>query len=512
MLNYWFVSRPKRKLDSIPELLSGIAEVVLNQQWTGMRETHLLLEKTLEDTGLKRIGERRDQSGSGGRTYLAWLKSLGLLFTQESTGLIQFTLAGEALLEGKPPLPILKKQVLLYQFPSSYSVGAKVQIASRFKVHPFWVILRLLSDTRIKYLSQEEIALILCCECINDGDTTYENMVRRILASRSDPALLASVDYSTLYGTSAASLNDIANTMLNWLEYTQLICRSKGASDSIIHIQPERQSEVYEIIRQPLRFIDRPEDEEYFQRKYGIDPEHNKDTRNLLATRTVTDTILAERKIKTAFLTLAARKPIFSVKSDIIEQIANATGYSNMLVEDTLLKNYAKGAIGSFLTSYYQMAFSGRNKATDFELATTDLFHSVLGFESYHVGPIGLTPDVEIISSKDGFQGIIDNKAYSEYTISNDHRNRMIHNYIKGIANYQKSNQPLAFFTYIAGGFSKNIDQQLQSITAETSINGSAMSVVRMIDLIERHQQTPYAHCQLKDIFSVGRQISITDL
>ena len=69
MLNYWWVTRPKRKLDSVPEVLATFAEISLNQSWSGQRDTHMSFEDALEQAGLKRVGLRRDQSGSGGRTY-----------------------------------------------------------------------------------------------------------------------------------------------------------------------------------------------------------------------------------------------------------------------------------------------------------------------------------------------------------------------------------------------------------------------------------------------------------
>ena len=37
------------------------------------------------------------------------------------------------------------------------------------------------------------------------------------------------------------------------------------------------------------------------------------------------------------------------------------------------------------------------------------------------------------ISNDDGYQAIIDNKAYSKYSISGDHHNRMVHNYIENM-------------------------------------------------------------------------------
>ena len=47
--------------------------------------SHLSFEDELEQKGLKRKGDRWDQGGGGGRTYLAWLQSLGLVFYYGAT-------------------------------------------------------------------------------------------------------------------------------------------------------------------------------------------------------------------------------------------------------------------------------------------------------------------------------------------------------------------------------------------------------------------------------------------
>lgn len=54
MSNYWWVTRPKRKLNSVPEVLSTFAEMSLNQQWAGQKTSQLSLEEALEKSGLKR--------------------------------------------------------------------------------------------------------------------------------------------------------------------------------------------------------------------------------------------------------------------------------------------------------------------------------------------------------------------------------------------------------------------------------------------------------------------------
>ena len=51
MLNYWWVTRPKRKLNSVPEVLATFADLSLNQAWGGQRESHLADEDALEAAG-----------------------------------------------------------------------------------------------------------------------------------------------------------------------------------------------------------------------------------------------------------------------------------------------------------------------------------------------------------------------------------------------------------------------------------------------------------------------------
>ena len=116
-----------------------------------------------------------------------------------------------------------------------------------------------------------------------------------------------------------------------------------------------------------------------------------------------------------------------------------------------------------------------------------------------------------VLSDVDGYSAIIDNKAYSKYTINNDHHNRMVHNYIGNLSNYYDGTYPLAFFSYIAGGFGTNINKQLRAITDETGIKGSAMNVSNMIELIKRYDTCNYNHSTIREIFSVGRQILYSD-
>lgn len=510
MLNYWWVTRPKRKLNSVPEVLSTFAELSLNQQWEGQKLSHLSLEEALENAGLKRQGERRDQGGGGARTYKAWLASLGLIFTQESTKQIKLTLAGEAIMNGDSPIDVLKGQVIKYQFPSSFSVSRGVDVSRRFQIHPFVFLLRLLMDERILYLQTEEIANIVIVEAEDESDKCYAYIVERILAYRNYGKDILPDNFDELYGVKAGSTNlsDVANTMMNWLDYTQMTYREKGK----IYVVPEHRAEIQEIIQHKFSLIDRPENQEYFQRKYGIDPKHKKDTRNLTNTKTITAQMLAEQQISKAYIGLSLERPITHINARIVELIVESTGIKEPFVIEVLQRKYPNGSVGAFMTKYYEMAFKGRDEAIEFEKATVELFKDVFKFKVEHVGPIGLTPDVLIESEENQFAGIIDNKAYSQYSISNDHHNRMVYNYIKGFSNYYNGNNPLVFFVYIAGGFSPNINSQIKSIMDETGVAGSCINVHNMIELVKRSEKRKYTHMDLKNLFSVNRQILLSDL
>ena len=309
-------------------------------------------------------------------------------------------------------------------------------------------------------------------------------------------------------------MNPLSRQLPVFLFYQVHLGFRKFCLDSWVHykqvrILDEKTSEVEEILYSSPSFIDRPEQQEVFQRKYGLDPKHKKDMRNLTETKTITANIIAEQKIKQAFISESLKTPIGKITTDLIDRIAEKTGFEGMVVEVALLKLYPHGAIGSFMSEYFEMAFRGRDNAIEFELATVELFKNAFGFEAKHVGPIGLSPDVFILSDESKYIGIIDNKAYSKYTISNDHRNRMIHNYIN---TYSKGKYPLAFFSYISGGFGKNIDAQIKDIVTETAIHGSAISVSNVIKLVDNYGKNGYDHSKIKDIFSLDRQILLADI
>ena len=240
----------------------------------------MAFEQALEEEGLKRPGERKDQRGGGGRTYYAWLFSLGLVFTEEKTGQTRLTLAGEAIVAGKNPVETLSNQVIKYQIPSPFSLSpssSKTRVTNRFSIRPFRFLLTLLLDERLEgYITQEELARVIAVEATDETQETYESVVERVLNYRENGISSLSETFFSDYAPSTGKVNvmhpyshldDLANTLINWLEYTQLIVRSSGA----FSLAPDKTETVNNILNDGSVMIDKPEFQESFQRRYGLD-------------------------------------------------------------------------------------------------------------------------------------------------------------------------------------------------------------------------------------------------
>lgn len=514
MINYWWVTRPKRSLSPVPEVLGLVTCEFLDKQWRGSHSAHLDYEAELEQNGLKRKGDRRDQGGGGGRTYLAWLQSLGLVFYHGKDKILKPTLAGDALLQGKSPTEVLTRQVLNYQFPSAFSLGRNVQVASRFKIRPFRFLLRLLLDTRIEEkISEEEIAKIVAVEAENESDKCYEHVVSRILEFREKGDACLPSNFDSLYSSTRSkkpleNLIAVANTMANWLSYTQFVSRE----GDVMTIPVDKRDSVLLALQNDAGLIKCPQNHENFQRQYGLDPWHHKDTRNMAGTSNVTSMQIGAFKIQQTLLRIATQKPINTISASIVNDVSEATGYNKDFVEDTLYKIFPAGALESFYSAYTQMAVNGLEDCISFEKATAQLFDTIFGFKTKHVGQVGLSPDVLIVSDDGGYQAIVDNKAYQQYSITNDHKNRMCVNYINDLAHYSDCAYPLVFFSYIAGGFVSNISAQISNIAKETGVHGSAISASTLVSLCKMHSSEKYSHSDLRQLFSVDRRINITDI
>lgn len=143
---------------------------------------------------------------------------------------------------GDSPVDVLINQTLKYQFPSSFSLGRGVQVAERFKIRSFRFLLKLLDDSKISYLTEEEIAKIVVTEAENESDKCFNYIVDRIIQFRNFGDNCLEEDFFQKYQSSKGEVNpeypyshltDLANTIINWLEYTQLAKREDGKVETL---------------------------------------------------------------------------------------------------------------------------------------------------------------------------------------------------------------------------------------------------------------------------------------
>lgn len=222
---------------------------------------------------------------------------------------------------------------------------------------------------------------------------------------------------------------------------------------------------------------------------------------------------MEEARIRSEYVLLSLRTPITGVTNDLVLRIANNTGIDEITIERYLLQNFPRGDVSNFFSSYKELANMGRPGASEFELATCELFRNIFHMEAEHVGPKGNTPDVLVKSEELGFCGIIDNKSYSNgYSISGNHKRVMEMEYIHNYRSYGHTELPLAFFSYIGGSFGSSINSQIMQIVSDTGVNGSAMPVDILISIAQDYIENEYDHAFIKRVFSVGREVRLSDI
>lgn len=503
--NHWFVSRQKRKLTSILQALVAYSDICVGKKWD--KELQLELEDVLGGRDITEHGtlraRRAGQGGGGTRTLFKQMKDLGLVFLENDNRTCRLTLIGESLVRGDISfVDAMRLQLQRYQYPSAAVWKGSGSVDHSFKVHPFQFMFRLLRDPRLEnVLTMEEMYGIVIHRAVSDSTRTFEDVVNRILHYRQfHDGLIAD--------TGTKTYSNIANTFFNYISLTQYTDRGQKT----ISIRSGKEASVDAFIETQPSFIQHPELTENYLRSYGRG-RAAMDRRNFYRDHTLSQRELNAARIRREYVLLALRTPITGITTDIIQTVTHNTGVDERTVERFLIENYPHGNIDDFFLSYKELAHMGTDGARDFELATCEMFRKIFHMNATHVGPIGNTPDVFVESIEGDFCGIIDSKAYKNgYSISGNHRRVMEDVYIPTYRVYGNTSKPLAFFTYIAGSFGNNINSQLNRIVKDTGVNGSAMPVDLFINLAQDYADNGYDHNDLKRIFSVNREVQLSDI
>lgn len=514
--NYWMFTRPQRKLYRLPLTVSALHEAAGETEWSGNRERHIAFEELLEREGIKRPGQRRDGTGSGGRTHATLVRSLGLAFDSAETGQLELTLAGLALAEGERPTEILKHQVMRFQYPSSYSVSRNVNISERFKLRPFVLLLRLLLHPKLEgYLGQDEVALIVIVEGTGDSPKDADRIAELICDYRENG--IDQQAYTERYGTKSDTFesvhkkfSDVANTAFNWMEMVGVIERVQRT----LQVSPGAVEEVQSILNNYgiYRLIPHEYDADRFQRSYGLTPGKTKDTRNLSQTKTVTHAEFVGRRVTTILTRWSSTELLVDgATPDIVARLVEETGYSYSEVEAA-----AKRVLGtdrtldSFLSHYQSLVFSDDKAAPrNFERATAEIFNRVFGLDAHCVGQAGREPDV-VVTKKDEWRGIVDTKAYSgEYSLPSEHE-RAMREYVETYR--ARPGAPLRFWVFIAGAVSKGAKHRVRQLADRVDSPGAVIGMLAWTEMIRLAQNGKIDAERMAELFESNNELTVGEV
>lgn len=506
---HWFISRQKRQLTQILPALICFNDICEGEVWRGNTALQLKFEDAIAERSITKHGTlraRRVSTGGGGiRTLFTQMKDLGLVFIEEDNGKAHLTLIAEELIKANITfVDAMRIQLSRFQYPSATRWDGSGAVDKTIKVHPFLFMFRLLRDSRLDgFITMAEMKLIIIHEAISDSDKCFNSVVNSILHFRN-----TGNNANGIKDTATGKYSNIANTFFNYIELTQYVDRGYAR----ILTRAGKEGDIDNLIASPTKFILHPEIQENYQRAYGTGTS-TKDLRSFSDKKSFNRKELEEARIKSEYALLRLQTPIIGVDKEVVEAIAKKTGIKDNTIESFLLKNFPHGSIDDFFLTYKDYAYGGRKYATEFELATVEIFRKIFGMTAKHVGPIGNTPDVFVESDIERYCGIIDNKAYENgYSVSGDHKRRMIDVYIPNVKEYADAKYPLKFFSYISTDFGKNINEQIKAITDETKVNGSAMPVDLMIDFAQDYTTKKYSHRNVLEVFSINRKIGLADV
>lgn len=147
---------PKYHLDALKAL--RITTNNFKEIWIGNRTLHKKYEMQLVSQGIKR--DNISDSGSGGRTWVAMLRTFGYVYIDTYTKKLIPTKVGSALLQGKKIRENVTKQILNLQIPNAYFLSSsfRPKFEDTFRIRPARFLIKLANQLELNfYLTKEEI-------------------------------------------------------------------------------------------------------------------------------------------------------------------------------------------------------------------------------------------------------------------------------------------------------------------------------------------------------------------
>ncbi|EIC6076504.1 AlwI family type II restriction endonuclease [Listeria monocytogenes] len=498
----WFVTRPQRDPQFFSQALEALKKATsnFNEKWSSNREIHKKYEKFLAENGLKK--ENISSDGSGGRTWVAMLRTYSLVYIDPNSGKLIPTKVGIALLNGKKRYENVTKQLLTLQIPNAYFVssGFRPKYDKGFSIRPIRFLIKLTCQSSLEYyITKEEIiffAMTAKQDCELDAvierikDFRLSDSKKRNYLKQS----IATIDYRERSDKGARGFEeangDVAHTLMLQASYTELVKYSAGKL--IIEQSPIE----FKKVMQTLSEYDEryPFDSRYeiseprFSEHAGLDIDSYK-SRPIVNTKVASN----QQKIDLQLKKIVSKSPnLIGQDYDEIVKILfvnfppkKAKELAHKIVEMTPKHNQMDEG---FITSYLN-----QTNDLEFEKQTVEVLRA-LGFETVlQPKPVvkGVRTSIEILIHLDAQNiAIIDAKNYKKkFTLTANLANYMATEYIPIYQGYDGKN--VTHFGYITaskiGGSSnlKKIVHTARTYNDKFRVNGFLISAPALLGLLD---------------------------
>lgn len=531
----WNMTRPTRRLRTIIEAMPVFKKIAENKEWT--RDIQAEFEKELAKSNVKTDGMTREDSG-GKRTWAVYPKIFGLWY-EDNNQKVVITQGGEIVARGgHEAVKQVRHQILRFQWPNRTQEHKTQKMDEGFKIFPYRFIIKLLLDKRIGYLLTSEIALFVLPVKTEDQ---IESVVRIILQFREiyqkDKIPLSkrkdliekhkelrpdkAADRSYMAEDHLRYIKDLANTFMNHLEIFEGIIHEKSSSsnENQIGIDPDSEVKMKDLIayydrRFPLSSIGKFEDVKWFVENYGNRYDRQKASRK--TTKPKTKNAKDLDLVKEKSIEIFGEKASVST-AEIVTEISKRTGMNENQIKTIIAQNseefeFYKSGDNLFVKKYLQIAING-DKHEEFEEMTREIFRS-FGFPTDKISistSTGNQLEIDGFVQKNTSSGIIDAKSGKKFACGNKEVGIM-KDYIAGFRkyHYKSTDYKLEFFAYIYGNKFENMSN-LRRISAETKIQGAAISAHELLKLKEKFEQSRISKEEIWNLFKKNKEITSFD-
>lgn len=462
----------------------------------------------LDQVNLKNGGAPVSANSGGCRTVQAQDLALGLAYLQR--GELKLTQDGEALvMETEDAVTIIQRRLLMFQYPSLYSMGPQVNMDECIRIRPFVFLLRLASDPDLNGLTADDIMVAVVHGRTADD---FDECKKKILRGRregirsvikNNARILTVKTRGRSYQERLNRIRDIANTFKSRLIGAGMV--DECLRDGVKRIFPKKgiMKKLAKIDKMPLfKFSGRYDYQT--MRQYGKSPGKLRDTRRKVRPDGVGKAMSLRDVVRERFLKEMRGDVTEREVSRFLKGIESTLGIRADMAREYLKdflqdpKHYAQAHLVS-------LSRGGLRTAGAFEDKTGEMWKKDLGFMVMFTGRkktkedrIGGFADHFVMHPNGSGCALVDAKATNAYTLSHEDVLKMLNTYIPSVGEIEcngKRFSKIKFLMYISHTIAKGAVVRARDLHRRCGIPVVLCSVYGWIKLTEdpRYKNNPTA-------------------